>query len=217
MPRRAQSVPIGLGELEAVSQHYPILFTSGAAPHRGGAARPARGREPVRAARRHLAPGRYVPAYVRAFPFIFVEDDGQQDALCRHGAGRRLPAPGRRRAAVRGRQADRGAERERRPSARPSATTSPPPPRSPARWTPRACWRRRKRTSPSPMAAPRACAASRSSSPSGSTGVSDETFLDWRRRGWLGPLYAHLHSMARWSRLIELAAPPVPRRTDRRD
>ena len=36
--------------------------------------------------------------------------------------------------------------------------------------------------------------------------LSDETFLDWRRRGWIGPLYAHLHSAARWSRLIELSA-----------
>ena len=43
--------------------------------------------------------------------------------------------------------------------------------------------------------------------------LSDETFLDWRRRGWLGPLYAHLHSMARWGRLIELAAPAPPART----
>jgi hypothetical protein len=40
--------------------------------------------------------------------------------------------------------------------------------------------------------------------------LSDETFLDWRHRGWFGPLYAHLHSTARWSRLIDLAAPPVP-------
>ena len=36
--------------------------------------------------------------------------------------------------------------------------------------------------------------------------VDDAVFLDWRRRGWLGPIYAHLHSAANWARLIDLAA-----------
>ena len=36
--------------------------------------------------------------------------------------------------------------------------------------------------------------------------VSDETYLDWRRRGWISAIYAHLHSAARWGRLIEMAA-----------
>jgi len=35
--------------------------------------------------------------------------------------------------------------------------------------------------------------------------VADETFLDWRRRGWLGAIYAHLHSAGNWARLIDLA------------
>ena len=36
--------------------------------------------------------------------------------------------------------------------------------------------------------------------------LSDETFLDWRRRGWLAAIYAHIHSAGRGARLIELAA-----------
>jgi hypothetical protein len=36
--------------------------------------------------------------------------------------------------------------------------------------------------------------------------VPDATFLDWRRRGWIGVLYAHLQSAGQWSRLIDLAA-----------
>ena len=36
--------------------------------------------------------------------------------------------------------------------------------------------------------------------------ADDATYLDWRRRGWIAAVYAHLHSSGRWSRLIELAA-----------
>lgn len=36
--------------------------------------------------------------------------------------------------------------------------------------------------------------------------VTDETFLDWRRRGWLAPLYAHVQSAGNWARLVDLAA-----------
>ena len=41
--------------------------------------------------------------------------------------------------------------------------------------------------------------------------VSDATFLEWRRTGWLNAIYAHLHSAGRWNRLIELSAPPPAR------
>ena len=34
--------------------------------------------------------------------------------------------------------------------------------------------------------------------------VPDEVFLDWRRRNWLAPLYAHLFSTAKWVSFTEL-------------
>ena len=37
--------------------------------------------------------------------------------------------------------------------------------------------------------------------------VDDATFLEWRRMGWVSAIYAHLFSSGRWSRLIELGAP----------
>ena len=36
--------------------------------------------------------------------------------------------------------------------------------------------------------------------------LPDETFLAWRRRGWVAPLYAMLHSSPRWGRLLDWAA-----------
>lgn len=36
--------------------------------------------------------------------------------------------------------------------------------------------------------------------------LDDAVFLDWRRRGWLPPIYAHINSAPRWARLVDLAA-----------
>ncbi|MDB5410580.1 MAG: SapC family protein [Rhodospirillales bacterium] len=36
--------------------------------------------------------------------------------------------------------------------------------------------------------------------------LPDEVFIEWRRRGWLHLVYCHLLSMANWSNLVELAA-----------
>jgi SapC len=36
--------------------------------------------------------------------------------------------------------------------------------------------------------------------------LPDEVFLDWRRHGWLPLVYAHLMSMASWAGLVELEA-----------
>ncbi len=36
--------------------------------------------------------------------------------------------------------------------------------------------------------------------------LSDETFLHWRKQGWLTPLYHHLASVSQWQRLLALAA-----------
>jgi hypothetical protein len=36
--------------------------------------------------------------------------------------------------------------------------------------------------------------------------VAEARFLDWRKRGWLAPLYAHLQSTTRWARIVDLGA-----------
>jgi hypothetical protein len=36
--------------------------------------------------------------------------------------------------------------------------------------------------------------------------LPDATFLDWRKRGWLAAIYAHFASTARWARIVDLAA-----------
>lgn len=36
--------------------------------------------------------------------------------------------------------------------------------------------------------------------------LDDAAILDWRKRGWLAPIYAHFNSTARWGRIVDLAA-----------
>jgi len=205
----AQSVPIGLGEMEAVSQHYPILFATGTPPVAVALLGLREGENLFVLPDGSWRPACYVPAYVRAFPFIFVENETtktlyvgmEPDAAClRPDAGLALFEDGKPTAALNESVAFCSAFRDNLGAA---------------------------------AALGRALAAegmleeeeanitfthggtSRVSGfmvvkPERLDRLSDETFLDWRHRGWLGPLYAHLHSVARWPGLIDLAAPPAP-------
>jgi hypothetical protein len=40
--------------------------------------------------------------------------------------------------------------------------------------------------------------------------LDDAVFLDWRKRGWLPAIYAHFNSAARWSRIVDLGAVARP-------
>lgn len=40
--------------------------------------------------------------------------------------------------------------------------------------------------------------------------LDDAVFLEWRKRGWLGALYAHLNSAGRWSHIVDLGAVARP-------
>jgi SapC len=202
---QAQSVPLGLGEFEAAAQHFPILFSSG--PNPTPVALLGLGEsnnsfvEPDGAWRADT----YVPAYIRAFPFIFVEDGTtkslyvgmEPDAAClRTDSGAALFEDGK-----------------------------PTPTLSEAISF---CSAFRDNTAAA-AALGRALQenglleeeeATINFTAGGTSRIrgfkivradrldqlSDETFLDWRRRGWLPAIYAHLFSAGRWGRLIELAA-----------
>ena len=202
----AQTLPIGLGEMEAVAQHYPILFASRPQPT-AVALLGLRGGENLFV----LPDGSwraeaYVPAYVRAFPFIFVEDEASKttyvgmeaDADClRPDSGAPLFEDGKPTAALNESVAFCSALRDNLGAAAAlgralGAEGLLEEEEASITFTHGGSSRVRGFKIVKPERLDR---------------VSDETFLDWRRRGWLGPLYAHLHSMARWGRLIDLAAP----------
>ncbi len=202
----AQAIPLGLSELEMAAQHYPVLFTSGPDP------------VPVallglrEGSNLFVAPGgswlsdSYVPAYVRCFPFVFVEDPNtktlyvgmEPDApALNSGHGTRLFEDGRPTSMLSDSIAFCTAYRE----AVTAASTF-------GRALDAAGLLEEEE-------------ATVNFSAGGATRIrgfkvvkadrlavlDDERFLEWRRMGWVAAIYAHLYSAGRWGRLIELAAP----------
>lgn len=205
----AQSVPIGLGELEAVSQHYPIVFASGPTPSAVALLGLREGKNLFVLPDGSWRPDAYVPAYVRVFPFVFVEDEStrtvfvgmEPDADCLSlDAGVPLFEDGKPTGALNECVAFCSALRDNLAAAAALGL---------ALAAEGLLVEEEANITFTRGGASRVCGF-KIVKPERLDRVSDETFLDWRRRGWLGPLYAHLHSMARWGRLIELAAPPAP-------
>ena len=200
----AASIPVGLGEFGLVARHYPIVFAAGAVPapvalvginEVGNLYVDSAGAWRVDA---------YVPAYVRAYPFIFVEDPARSTTYVGMDEG----------AACLGQEAGERLFEDGKPTAALSEAVQ-------------FCASFRDNVTAATAFATALDAAGLlqeeeamvNFTGGGSTRVrgfkvirpdrldqvSDEVFLDWRRRGWLGAIYAHLHSAGNWARLIDLA------------
>ena len=202
----AQSVPIGLTEFEAAAQHVPILFTSGPSPVPVALLGLREGQNLFARPDGGWAPDAYVPAYVRAFPFIFVEDADSKSLF----VGMEPDAPHL--------SADRGQPmfEDGRPSPllneavafcqafREAAIAGG----AFARALDAAGLLEEEEATVSFTAGGSARVRGfKLLKPERLADVDDATFLEWRRMGWLTAIYAHLFSAGRWGRLIELGAP----------
>ncbi len=201
----AQSVPLGLTEIEAAAQHFPVLFTGGPTPSVVGLLGLREGQNLFVRPDGAWQQDAYLPAYVRSFPFIFVEDSASKALLIgmepdaaqlRTTSGARLFEDGRPAAPLNEAIAFSKALRE----SMIAASTF-------ARAIDEAGVLEEEE-------------ATINFTAGGSTKirgfkivkaeklaeVDDATFLDWRQMGWLAAIYAHMHSIGRWGRLIEMAA-----------
>lgn len=204
---RAQAMPLGLGEFEAAAQHYPIVFAAGPTPTPMVLLGLREGDnlfvEPGGAWRRDA----YIPAYGRAYPFIFVEDTAKAALFVAMDPGANAIS-----------------------STEGSAMFEDGKPSPAMNETITFCAAFRDNLNAA-IAFGRAMQeagvlaeeeASISFTAGGTARVNgfklikpdrlaavpDEVFLEWRRSGWLGAIYAHLHSASRWGRLVELTTPP---------
>ncbi len=201
----AQSVPLGLTEIEAASQHVPVLFTSGPNPTVVALLGLREGENLFVRADGSWVPEAYLPAYVRAFPFIFVEDASTKALLIgmepdapqlRTDSGVRLFEDGRPAPPLNDAIAFCKALREAMIAATTFARALDEAgvleeEEATVNFTAGGTTRIRgfKIVKAEKLAA-----------------VDDATFLDWRQMGWLAAIYAHIHSIGRWGRLIEMAA-----------
>lgn len=201
----AASIPLGLGEFTLAARHYPIVFAAGPVPapialvglnELGNLFVNPQGA---------WQPDAYLPAYVRAFPFVFVEDAAKNTTYVAMEADAACLATG---------QGDPLFE-----DAKPTPTLSD---------AVRFCAALRDNLAAAAAFGTALDAAGllqeeeaqvnftaggasrvrgfKVIRPDRLDQVPDETFLDWRRRGWLAPIFSHLHAAGNWAKLIDLAA-----------
>jgi len=202
---KAASIPLGLGEFGLAARHYPIVFAAGpvAAPVALVGLNEL-GNLFVDAAGQWRADA-YVPAYLRAWPFIFVEDPArgttfvgmEEGAAClATGQGAALFEDGKPSAALSEAVQFCATFRENLTAAAALARA----------LDEAGLLQEEEATVTFSAGGSTRVRGFKAIRPERLEQVSDEMFLDWRRRGWLGAIYAHLHSAANWARLIDLAA-----------
>ena len=190
----AASIPVGLGEFGLVARHYPIVFAAWPMPAPVALVGINElGNLFVDGAGAWRADA-YVPAYVRAFPFVFVEDPARSTTYVGMDEG----------AACLGVETGERLFEDDKPTTALSEAVQ-------------FCAGLRHNVSAATAFAMALDAAGLLEEeeakvrgfkviwPDRLDQVDDATFPDWRRRGWLGAIYAHLHSAGNWARLINLA------------
>jgi len=202
---KAASIPLGLGEFGLVARHYPIVFAAGPVPAAVAlVGLNERGNLFVDEAGAWRADA-YVPAYLRAWPFIFVEDPARNTTFVGMEEGAACLATGQGAALF----------EDGKPTAvlseavqfcatfRDNLTAAAAMARA---LDEAGLLQEEEATVTFSAGGSSRVRGFKAIRPDRLDQVSDETFLDWRRRGWLGAIYAHLHSAANWARLIDLAA-----------
>jgi hypothetical protein len=202
----AQAIPIGLGEFDVACQHYPIVFTTGPQPTPMALMGLQDGRNLFVQPNGAWKVDSYIPAYTRAYPFIFVEDAAKKTLFV-------------------------GME----PNSKVLSTTQgvalfedgKPSPALNEAISFCAAFRESLNAGIAFGAAMQEAGLLEEEEANinfatGGTSrvrgfkvlkaerlakVDDATYLAWRHRGWIGAIYAHLHSTPRWAKLVEMTMP----------
>src|SRR5712691_2387821 len=200
----AEIVPIGLGEFDSAAHSYPILFAGEKQPVAVVMLGVARGWNLFVNAEGRWMPGAYVPALVRAFPFVFIAEAGgdsrwlgiEADAICL-GPETRLPlfVEGKPTAALSEAVSLCNACEESLADAAGFA----------AALDEAGLLVPKEATIEAKAGGTARIAGFKTVDPEKLAAVPDAVFLDWRRRNWLPALFAHLLSAANWLPFTELA------------
>jgi hypothetical protein len=200
---KTNSVPIAADEFYTAEANYPIVFTAGSPVSPVVVVGIANEQNLFVDANGAWRQGAYIPAYVRRYPFLFVRSlDGEQYALAIDEASEAFDR-------------DRG-ETALFDGAEPSQAT---------RNALQFCVEFQRQYDAGQAFAAAAEQAGllieyradlrRGDSTMSLTGfrvidetkfnqLPDQTFLDWRKRGWVALAYAHLMSMRRWEALVSV-------------
>jgi len=200
----AEIVPIGLGEFDSAAHSYPILFAGEPQPVAVVMLGIRQGWNLFVNAQGIWMPGAYVPALVRAYPFVFIAEEGgisrwlgiEADAVCL-GTETGLPLfdEGKPTAVLSEAVALCNAcEASLADAAGFAAALDEAGVLVP-----------KEATIEAKTGGTAHIAGFKTVDPEKLAAVPDDVFLDWRRRNWLMPLFAHLFSAANWLPFTELA------------
>jgi hypothetical protein len=205
----AQFVPLGLSEMEAAACDYPILFTMGAEPIPIALLGLHQGRNLFLRADGTWRTGCYIPACIRAFPFLFLKSPTSDDlflgidpnAEClRSDGGELLFENGKPSDALN--EAIRFGIAYRRDLTAASEFASA--------LDTAGVLEQQDATVTFASGATAVVRGFKKLSREQLLKVNDETFLEWRRSQWIPAIYAHTLSIGNWRRLVEMMAEPRP-------
>jgi len=195
-------------EFPQASRHYPIVFTAGANALPAAVLGVKNEQNLFVDATGRWEPGAYIPAYVRRYPFIFLEQPGgdrltlcvdEASELVKAAAGRPLfdgeqPSAATKQALELCTQFQRDAQATR---AFVQAAEA------------KGILVERRADVALERGGKMALAGFRVIDETRFSALDDATFLEWRKNGWIGLVYCHLLSTAAWSGLVDRAAKRV--------
>lgn len=210
--RAVNSVPLNLNEVALAARHYTIVFTAGEPASPAVVLGVRDGQNLYVENWGGWSEDHYVPAYIRRYPFIFIEDDGgarftlaldEASDLLVDGAARPLFANGEPTEVSRNALAFCQAFQAERAGTLAFS----------------------RALAEADLLVPNRADLSLASGETLAFGgfrvvnetrfnaLADGVFLEWRRRGWLAPIHAHLMSMTNWARLADRADARLRRET----
>ncbi len=201
----AASIPLGLGEIAVAARHYPVVFAAAAVPAPVALVGLNELGNLFVSADGAWQTGAYVPAYVRAYPFVFVEDPAgkttyvgmEERAACLGtAAGQPLFEGGAPTAVLNEAVRFCAAYRDNLNASADFARA----------LDAAGVLQEEEATVQFTGGASSRVRGFKVIKPDRLDQVADNIFLEWRRRGWLAAVYAHLHSAGNWARLVDLAA-----------
>lgn len=201
--RRHIAVPITLGEFAAAARDYPIVFAV-------DSAQPfvllglQQGHNLLVDEAGRWRKGRYVPAHLRRYPFIFMETPERQFVLCIDEAAEHFAGSGQREPLfVDGNPSPLVGDAMKFLAAFQSEFTATR--EFGAALAERGLLIDRQAHIELPGAPRFSLTGFRILDEERLAAVEDAAFLDWRRRGWLAPVYFHLQSLGNFGLLTEWA------------
>jgi hypothetical protein len=200
-----QFVPVGLSEIELAAHDYPILFTASPEPLPIALLGLQERRNSFLQSNGEWQPDCYVPAYVRAFPFVFLKNTTSEGLLLgmdpsaeclQSEEGEALFENGQPSAALKEVISFGAAHRKDLVAASEFARV----------MNTAGVLDEELANIKFASGAAAVIRGFKMVNRERLEKVNDDTFLEWRRNNWVLPVYAHLSSSGRWRRLLEMAA-----------